>query len=586
MKKFTLLAMFVAIVLSVSAQYKMRVWVNGGSVVYPVAIVDSVTFEGEDLPDDPSTPDVPSPDPNPDPSTAKGIGVFSVGEGKKVSFAPGNLQFNAVQGSHLRADGTTAKGTWRFAENQWDYVGDDNQYIAEDYDGWIDLFGWGTSGYDNTAKDPGAVNYHPWSSSTVQMNNILIDSTLNCDMFDIIGDCIWEYEYWYAQYNSDGYGPSTNMPSRDLTGSSRNYDWGEYNAISNGGNKAGLWRTLTREEWKYLLFSRKNAGYLSTSATVNGVYGCIIFPDDFKKPADISWTYNASDWTVNVFSEAQWLLLEDLGAVFLPAAGDRGSRDNGDVVGTYWSATSEEDSSSEAYYCLFYSWNWSIVCNYTYRLEASGGRSVRLVKDLRDSIVVSGYENNHAYVDLGLPSGLKWATCNLGANYPDEYGDYFAWGEVEPKTEYNWSTYKWCNGSSNTQTKYNTSDGYGTVDNKTQLELSDDAARANWGGNWRMPTKEEQDELRNNCTWTWATQNGVDGYKVTSKSNGNSIFLPAAGSRGDSSLNNAGSYGYYWSSSLSTSNTSDAYCLYFDSSYVDWYFYDRYYGRSVRPVCP
>ena len=189
--------------------------------------------------------------------------------------------------------------------------------------------------------------------------------------------------------------------------------------------------------------------------------------------------------------------------------------------------------------------------------------------------------NGHEYVDLGL--SVKWATCNVGASKPEEYGDYFAWGETQPKSTYNWSTYKWCRGSYDTQTKYCIDSYYGTVDNKTTLELSDDAARANWGGSWRMPTKAEQDELREQCTWTWTTQNGVNGYKVTSKSNGNSIFLPAAGHRDGSSLYGVGSYGYYWSSSL---DTGYAYYLYFGSFSVNWGSNLRYCGRSVRPVCP
>ena len=192
--------------------------------------------------------------------------------------------------------------------------------------------------------------------------------------------------------------------------------------------------------------------------------------------------------------------------------------------------------------------------------------------------------NGHEYVDLGLPSGLKWATCNVGANAPEEYGDYFAWGETQPKENYDWSTYKWCNGSYDTQTKYCTDSYYGTVDNKTQLELSDDAARANWGGSWRMPTKAEQDELREQCTWTWTTQNGVNGYKVTSKSNGNSIFLPAAGHRRFSSLSHAGGIGYYWSSSLDTDILYNAYVLFCGSGVVLDY-NDRFCGLSVRPVC-
>ena len=187
----------------------------------------------------------------------------------------------------------------------------------------------------------------------------------------------------------------------------------------------------------------------------------------------------------------------------------------------------------------------------------------------------------HEYVDLGL--SVKWATCNVGASSPEEYGDYFAWGEVEPKEVYDWNTYKWCNGSEYSLTKYCTNSSYGTVDNKTTLELSDDAARANWGGSWRMPTDAELNELRDLCTWKWTTQNGVEGYKVTSRMSGytnKSIFLPAAGLRYDSSLDLRAS-SCYWSSSLFTGG---AYVLWFNSSYVTVSDDDRCWGRSVRPV--
>ena len=196
------------------------------------------------------------------------------------------------------------------------------------------------------------------------------------------------------------------------------------------------------------------------------------------------------------------------------------------------------------------------------------------------------YNNVHEYVDLGL--SVKWATCNVGATTPEGYGDYFAWGETTPKTTYDWSTYKYCNGTWNTMTKYCTDSYYGTVDNKTTLELTDDAAHVNWGGSWRMPTKAEQDELIYNCTWTWTTQNRVNGYKVTSKKNGNSIFLPAAGYRNNSLLYDAGSRGFYWSSSLDTRGAYCAYFVYFEyfeSDYVNWFSSYRYYGHSVRPVC-
>jgi hypothetical protein len=191
--------------------------------------------------------------------------------------------------------------------------------------------------------------------------------------------------------------------------------------------------------------------------------------------------------------------------------------------------------------------------------------------------------NCHEYVDLGLPSGTKWATMNVGATSPEDYGDYFAWGETQPKEEYNWSTYKWCEGRYDTQTKYCTKSYCGTVDNKTTLELSDDAANANWGGDWRMPTEAEQDELRTECTWTWEQKNGVNGYTVIGP-NGNSIFLPAAGYRYNSDLRHASS-GYYWSSSLITGDSYNAYYLGFDSDRVfSSSDYPRSNGQFVRPV--
>lgn len=203
-----------------------------------------------------------------------------------------------------------------------------------------------------------------------------------------------------------------------------------------------------------------------------------------------------------------------------------------------------------------------------------------------DSITFASGDSydSHEYVNLGLPSGLKWATCNIGATTPEDYGDYFAWGETEQKEHYDWSTYKWCRGSYDTMTKYCTSSSYGTVDNKTELDPEDDAAHVNWGGAWRMPTKAEQDELREKCTWTWTSQNGVKGYKVTGP-NGNSIFLPAAGYRSYGYLYYAGSDGGYWSSSLFTIYSDNAYCLYFNSGRYDWSYYYRCDGQSVRPVC-
>ncbi len=194
--------------------------------------------------------------------------------------------------------------------------------------------------------------------------------------------------------------------------------------------------------------------------------------------------------------------------------------------------------------------------------------------------------NGHEYVDLGLPSGTLWATCNVGATSPEDYGDYFAWGETTTKSDYFWYTYTYCDGTSITMTKYCTDSSLGTVDNKITLEASDDAATANWGGAWRMPTKAEQDELRSECTWSWTTLNDVYGCRITSKKDtSKSIFLPAAGFRFGASLGGAGSLGCYWSSSLLESGLNEACYLTFDSYSYGWNYNGRHYGLSVRPVC-
>ena len=211
--------------------------------------------------------------------------------------------------------------------------------------------------------------------------------------------------------------------------------------------------------------------------------------------------------------------------------------------------------------------------------------SISFIEETNEEIT-----DTHEWVDLGLPSGTLWATCNVGANSPEEYGDYFAWGETAPKSDYSLSTYKYCKGFYDTMTKYCTDSAWGTVDNKTELEPSDDAATVNWGSVWQMPSYKQCRELINSSytTTTWTTMNGVTGRKITSKSNGNSIFLPAAGYRYDTSLGGAGSYGLYWSRSLGTgddsSTSNSAYYPLFDSGFIDTYSNSRYYGQSVRPV--
>ena len=192
------------------------------------------------------------------------------------------------------------------------------------------------------------------------------------------------------------------------------------------------------------------------------------------------------------------------------------------------------------------------------------------------------FAGGHEYIDLGLPSGTLWATCNVGATNPEEYGCYYAWGETEEKSVYSRSTYKWCD--SDTIIKYCTEGIYGIIDNKSVLEAEDDVAHIRWGGNWRIPTANEQQELSDNCDWNYGDLNGVVGYWVTSRNNGKSIFLPAAGCRQGSEVRYCGMFGYYWSGVLCGDN-SNAYCLRFYDKQINREGYGRFTGFTVRPVC-
>lgn len=194
-----------------------------------------------------------------------------------------------------------------------------------------------------------------------------------------------------------------------------------------------------------------------------------------------------------------------------------------------------------------------------------------------DSIAITTGEA----IDLGL--SVKWASCNVGATSPEEYGGYYAWGETEEKDLYSWSTYKWCNGTENSMTKYCSNSEYGIVDNKTTLDPEDDVAHVKWGGNWRTPTLAEQQELIDKCTWVWTTLNGVNGYEITGP-NGNSIFLPAAGCRNNFEAYFQNTFGYYWSGLLSSDYDNNASLLFLESEYCDWRGGVRCFGESVRPV--
>ncbi|MBQ9473990.1 MAG: hypothetical protein IJU81_06235 [Bacteroidales bacterium] len=273
-------------------------------------------------------------------------GLFSVGPGTKVFFSQGNLQYQP------------SSGTWQFAAHQYDYIGTANKYISSTYNGWIDLFGWGTSGYHDAA-DQYNTNYMPYSSSNTVVN---------------------------ASYNKFGYGPSVNMSSNNLTGGSAGYDWGVNNAISNGGGSAGLWRVLSKDEWVYLLNTRQasalgdsaNARY--AKAKVAGVMGLIVFPDRYSHPSGVSLPSGVNTpgaaFESNVYTDGQWQQMEAAGAAFLPIAGYR----NGTTVehlntyGHYWS--SSYYSSPQSHRLTF--------GNATVNPQATGdrcqGRAVRLVQ--------------------------------------------------------------------------------------------------------------------------------------------------------------------------------------------------------------
>ena len=184
---------------------------------------------------------------------------------------------------------------------------------------------------------------------------------------------------------------------------------------------------------------------------------------------------------------------------------------------------------------------------------------------------------------MGL--SVKWANFNIGASKPEDYGDYYAWGEIEIKKDYSWETYKLSEGSRDLLTKYNTKGEHGVNDKWPTLSVEDDVAHIKLGGTWRMPTMEEYNELKEKCTWSWTNLNGVNGYTATSKINGNSIFIPASGNRYGDSLYCVGTDGIYWSSSFYSYDPANAFRLGFDSKFVEMDFFDRYDGFSVRAVC-
>ena len=202
----------------------------------------------------------------------------------------------------------------------------------------------------------------------------------------------------------------------------------------------------------------------------------------------------------------------------------------------------------------------------------------------------SSAQSKHQYVDLGL--SVKWATCNIGANKPEEHGEYFSWGETENKRINNWETYRFTEGDKNEISKYCSNSQYGwheLADSLSALEPDDDVAHKKWGGNWRIPTKAEMKELLDNCTWTWTTRNDINGYLVTGKKPGytdRSIFIPVTGAYDNGKLFGSKDHGHYWSRNCGTLYPADAYTLELSVREASVGMESRCQSLAVRPVCP
>ena len=275
------------------------------------------------------------------------------------------------------------------------------------------------------------------------------------------------------------------------------------------------------------------------------------------------------------------------------------------LAGTFTPGTSESKNATATYEAILvpqeypagalkvafrvgdYEYEWTNAASLT--LAAGKTYELPLSATTAPPPIINGY----GFVDLGLPSGLKWAICNVGATNSEGYGDYFAWGETAPKADYSWSTLKYCTDINDKKFSRYVPSGKeefwggepgSSPDNRTVLEANDDAATANWGAPWRTPTNAEWEELRDNCTSDWITQNGVKGYRITSKKNGASFFLPAAGYRLDTNLDNTPPACCYWSSSLVADRPHDAQGRHYTSDKLWWRPITRSSGLSVRPV--
>lgn len=290
-------------------------------------------------------------------------GIFSVSDSTTIHFSQGNLQYQA------------STNTWRFAEHQIDIIGDNNIYITQstNNDKWIDLFGWATSGFDNTVLDSLAINYQPWTISN-EYNSNCPDNP---------------FGYGFSRFSLDTIIIDTisidsihiDTIAIDFSIDSTNYDWGIYNSIANGGGQDSLWRTLSADEWNYLIFRRNNAENLYGVASIEGVNGVILLPDNWVTPQGISFKSMMGDafgkeyFAKNNYTTNKWNKMQLAGAVFLPACGYRNGTEIGNVnaTGVYWSTTCKEQNNPQyLYFCSNY-------LSLTHGYNPYYGQAVRLV---------------------------------------------------------------------------------------------------------------------------------------------------------------------------------------------------------------
>ncbi len=560
--------------------------------------------------------------------------AYKVSDTKKVYFSQGNLQFNAKQGTHAVRGGTEeVAGTWRFAENQYDIIGEGNAGIAEDYDGWIDLFSWATSGWAGSD----ATAYQPWSSSQIKD----------------------DYVGWGGQ---------------DFTYDYANADWGVYNAISNGGNTSGRWRTLANDEWIYLLENNR-----WTFGKIENMLCLMLIPDSFTAPEGLSVEIlgeNNTDKEMiglkvpsgNSYKAEQFKKLENLGVVALPCGGIRtDSPMSVGVQGRYWSSSAFD--TDRAYRLYFDSTQVELDLNFDYRYF---GCSVRLVQDYKWGYVSDGALIKASY-KVSDDKNVYFSQGNLQFNAMDGFhavldevdDETGTWRFAENQYDYigeansnisstydgwidlfGWGTSGWNSGAKAYQ-PWSTSEEYSDYypGESSSNDLTGDYAKADWGvynaisngGNepnkWRTLTTSEWQYLFKNNKWTLGyiktsetdsslcfflipdeftapsgvkitvistslslSEGYVDGISASSYA-GNTytteqfdtlerlgvVALPCAGYREGTSLSDVGSYGYYWSSSALNSNGASSF--YFHSTGVVSSSNDsRYYGNSVRIV--